>query len=201
MTATGGEGSSAGSAGPGEDGATPIGRSTRYLHWGSALLVASAFALAWTFSAMGPGEISSRLVGIHRSVGLTILLLAIARVTSRLVVPLPPLPRSTRAWERRLAWTVQAALYVCLLAMPVVGWFGSGADADTVSFLGLLTLPDLTGPDQDMADRAFRLHEVIGYAILALTAFHVAGALRHHFVKRDGVLTRMLTGRVTDGAA
>ena len=198
---TGAGTSSAGAAEEGGSDAATIAPLTRFLHWGSALLVVSAFALAWTFSALGPSELSSGLVGIHRSVGLTILLLVVLRVASRALVPLPPLPQTTRTWERGLARLVQGALYLCLLSMPIVGWFGSSANADTVSFLGVFALPDLTGPDQDLADRVFQVHEVIGYMILALTMLHVAGALRHHLVKRDGVLTRMLTGRIVRGGA
>lgn len=176
-----------------------IGRVTRALHWGSALLLVAGFVLAWTFSALGPTAVSARLVGVHRSVGLSLLVLTALRVTWRIAVPLPPLPSGTPSWEAWLARLVQAALYVCLLAMPVIGWFGSSAGGDAVSFLGVLPLPDLTGQDQDLADRAFQVHEMLGYAILALLSLHVAGALRHHFLARDGVLRRMVLGRCCTG--
>ncbi len=201
MTGASDVGASGGRASAPDRDAASIGRVTRALHWGSALLLATAFGLAWTFSALGPGGLSARLVGAHRSVGLSILLLATLRLAWRAVAPLPPLPRATARWDRRAARVVQAALYICLLAMPVLGWFGSGANADTVSFLGVLPLPDLTGPDQDLADRVFLVHQVVGYVILGLTTLHVAGALRHHLVKRDGVLLRMLTGRAADDGA
>lgn len=175
-------------------GGDAIGRATRALHWGSASLVVAAFALAWTFSALGPTDLSARLVPVHRSVGLSILLLTALRVAWRIAVPLPPHPPGTAPWETVLARAVQAALYAGLLAMPILGWFGSGAAGDAVVFLGLVPLPDLTEPNQDLADRVFQLHAWLGYAVLALVSLHVAGALRHHVVKRDGLLLRMARG-------
>ncbi len=74
--------------------------------------------------------------------------------------------------------------------MSVIGKLGSALLGDAVYFFGL-SLPDLVGMDEDMSDRLFDLHETLGWIILALVALHVLGALRHQFVKRDGLLTRM----------
>ncbi len=169
-----------------------VGRVTRGLHWSSALLLVGSFSLAWSVAALGPTDLSSKLLQGHRSVGLTLLLLTALRVTWRIAVPLPSHPPGTAVWETWLARLVQGALYTCLVAMPILGWFGSGAEGDSVSLFGILPLPDLTEPDQDLADRVFQIHGALGYAILALLALHVAGALRHHFVRRDDVLRRML---------
>ena len=98
-------------------------------------------------------------------------------------------------WERWLAGAVQAVLYLALLAMPVLGWLGSNAEGDTVSFLGMVPLPDLVDANQELGDRLFVLHGWLGYGILALLALHIAGALRHRFIKKDRVLQRMITGR------
>lgn len=106
---------------------------------------------------------------------------------------MPPVPSAP--WERWLAGTVQALPYIALLAVPILGWIGSNAQGDTVSFLGVLPLPDLVEANQDLGDRLFIVHGWLGYGILALLALHIAGALRHRFIKRDGVLQRMTTGR------
>lgn len=171
-----------------------IGRGTRLLHWLSAALVAAAFGLAWSFNALAPGQTSGRLVEVHRSVGLTILGVTALRLGWRALHPLPPLPRSP-AWEVWLARGVQALLYVGLLSQPLIGWAGSSAQGDTVSYLGLVALPDLVDADPDRAERIFGFHKTIGITILVLLALHVAGALRHGLLKRDGVLRRMVTGQ------
>ena len=169
-----------------------LGMTTRALHWTTAALVAGGFGAAWLFDALGPGPIAAKLVEVHRSVGLCILLVTLARVAWRATHPLPAVPGAP--WERWLAGTVQALLYLSLLAMPLLGWLGSNAQGDTVAFLGVMPLPDLLGANQDLGDRVFVLHGWLGYGILALLALHVAGAMRHRFIKKDGVLQRMTTG-------
>ena len=165
-----------------------LGAVTRALHWSVALLLPMAFILAWSFAALGPSEASAVLVTVHRSVGLAILVLMVVRASWRMAHRFPPHPDATPWWEVMLANTVQAALYASLVAMPILGWMGSSAEGDEVRFLGLVPLPDVLPYSQDVADRIFSLHGALGYTIVALVTLHVAGALRHHFVKRDGVL-------------
>ena len=178
-----------------------IGRMTRALHWTTAALVLCGFGAAWLFNALGDGPTSAKLVELHRSIGLCILVVTVARVMWRVSHPLPPVPSAV--WERWLAGMVQALLYLALFAMPILGWLGSNAEGDTVVFLGILPLPELIAPDQNLGDQLFTLHGWLGYAILALLTLHIAGALRHRFIKRDGILQRMTTGQsigpVSDG--
>ena len=171
-----------------------IGLATRAFHWISAALVLAAFGLAWSFDTLGPGQTAGLLVDIHRSVGLTILALTALRLAWRAFHPLPPLPRGP-AWEAWLASGVQVALYLALLAQPLLGWASSSALGDTVTYLGAVTLPDLVEADSDRAEWIFAIHKAVGFAILALITLHAAGALRHGLIKRDGVLRRMTTGR------
>ena len=170
-----------------------IGVVTRALHWLTAVLLAAAFGLAWSFNTLGPGGTAGRLVDIHRSVGLTILGLTTVRLVWRLFHPLPALPLAPR-WEQWLARGVQAAFYPLLVAQPVLGWVGSSAQGDTVAYLGALTLPDLVDVDPDFAERIFGAHKLVGFVLLGLMALHVAGALRHALLKGDGVLRRMAAG-------
>ena len=169
-----------------------LGITTRALHWTTAALVAGGFSAAWLFNALGPGPIAAKFVEVHRSVGLCILLVTLARVAWRATHPLPAVPAAP--WERWLAGTVQVLLYLALLGMPLLGWLGSNAQGDTVAFLGVMPLPDLVEANQDLGDRLFVLHGWLGYGILVLLALHIAGALRHRFIKKDDVLQRMTTG-------
>ena len=168
-----------------------IGRGVRLFHWGSAALVAAAFGLAWSFDALGPGATAGRLVAIHRTVGLTILAVTALRLAWRAAHPLPP--HAGPAWELWLARAVQAGLYAGLVAQPLLGWVASNAQGDSVGLLGLFPVPDLVDPDPDRADALFALHKALGWTLLGLLGLHVAGALRHGWM-RDGVLRRMVTG-------
>jgi cytochrome b561 len=91
---------------------------------------------------------------------------------------------------RVAAGATHVALYALLLAMPLLGWALSNAQGKPVHFLGA-TLPALVGDDEDLADRLQAWHIDAAWVLLALVCLHVAAALFHHFVLRDGVLRRM----------
>lgn len=168
----------------------PLG--TRVFHWLTVALVALMFALILTAEQLGPGESGAALVDLHRSVGLTLLVVVLARLAWRLAHPLPPTERP--AWERLLAGGVQAALYVCVIAMPLLGWAASEAAGDTIRLYGIATLPGILPMDEDLSDQLFTLHGWVAIVLLCLIGLHAAGALRHRFVLRDGVFERMRIG-------
>lgn len=105
------------------------------------------------------------------------------------------------AWQRRAATATHWALYGLLLAIPLSGWLhGSAAGAPTV-YLGRWPLPDLVGEDETLAE-GFRLaHVALNFSLLALVIVHVAAAVRHQFVDRDGLIARMLPGRAYFGSS
>ncbi|WP_082653305.1 cytochrome b [Aureimonas sp. AU22] len=168
----------------------PLAMTIRTLHWLTAGLLVLMFGLAWTFDALGPSDTGASLVALHQSFGLLILVVVAARIVWRVTHPIEPLPGDTQRWEMRLATLVQATLYALLVAMPLVGWYASALSGDTIRFFGV-ALPDLVTMNEDRSDQLFEIHATIGWAILALTALHVAGALNHQFIRRDGLLNRM----------
>ena len=168
---------------------------TRLLHWTIATLLIGSFVAAWTFNALEPGPAAALLVEAHRSVGLVLLGLMLARLAWRLSHSLPELPGNVSRWEKLAAFTVQAILYGALLAMPLIGWVGSNAEGDTVQMFGVWVLPDLVDANKRLAENMFSAHSLLGWVVLGLVALHIAGALRHHFIKRDTVLVAMLNGR------
>ena len=171
----------------------PLPVAVRTFHWLTVLLLVALFALAWTFERLGPDERGAALVNAHRSVGIVLFLLVSSRLVWRATHPLPPLPVPTPRWERILAGSVQGLLYAALLAMPLLGWAASATAGDEVRLFGF-ALPDVLAMDEALSDRLFALHGAVAWVVLTLVALHVAGALRHHFIRRDGVLTRMRIG-------
>jgi len=148
------------------------------------------------------GEISGRalkqwLLDSHRHFGLLVLALCCLRIG------LPPM-RSSRSTssastelaraERIAAALTHAALYMLLLALPLLGWTLSDALAKPVHLFGL-ALPSLVEPDPDLADTLQAWHLDAAWALLALAALHAGAALWHHFVRRDQVLRNMLRPR------
>ncbi|HEU4962110.1 MAG TPA: cytochrome b [Sphingomonas sp.] len=133
------------------------------------------------------------LMGAHKAVGITVLVLTLGRIGWRLAHRPPPLPAHLAAWETAAARLVRALFYVLLLAMPLSGWIMVSASTHPrpLSWFGLFDIP-LLGVSHAADSPAGTTHAVLGYLFAALVVLHVAAALRHHFVLRDTVLGRVI---------
>jgi cytochrome b561 len=194
------------------DGAHPLrlrSTSERYgllaivLHWTIALAILTLLATGTVMVGMTPGSsLQFDIYQLHKSLGITVLVLGMARMLWRLVDPAPALPGTLRRWEAALARVTHIGFYVLMIALPLSGWMMVSASVwniPTVVF-GLFTLPHLPvlGTLQDkkpVEDGLKEVHEALAIGIFVLLLLHVAGALRHHFVLRDDTLVRMLPGR------
>ena len=130
----------------------------------------------------------------HKSFGITILGLAVIRLAWRWLNPPPPLPPMPR-WQHVAANLNHWALYAILFAMPLSGWMMSSASNIPVSWFSLVQLPDLIGPDRTWKGRFHDLHHFLSWCLYAFAGLHVAAAVKHQFIDRDGLLMRMLPGR------
>ena len=129
----------------------------------------------------------------HKSLGFVALALTGARLAVRLGSEAPAPPPSPR-WERRLAALVQAALYALTLVAILAGWLLVSTSPLPIPtrFFDLFAIPDIARPDAALFAAATLTHKVTAWAIAGLVALHVAGALKHHWLDRDDVLSRML---------
>lgn len=164
------------------------------LHWVMAILIFTAFGVGlWMVDL--PLFQRLRTVSLHKSIGVTIFIFVLLRLAWRWTHPAPTLPDSMPAWERCAANTAHWLLYALMVAVPVSGWLMSGAlGVATVPF-GLATLPDLIERNRELGETLKTVHFVLNKSLLALVALHVAAALKHFFIDRDGVLQRMLPMR------
>ena len=162
------------------------------LHWLIAALVVTQVGLIaaheWT-----DGPISREFVQIHKSVGLSILVLTLGRLGWRIANPAIPLPDTMKRWEKLLARGTHVLFYVFLIAMPLVGWSASSAAGREIVWFGLFEWPLLPiGGGRETAGNLMDLHKLAAKALYVLLALHIVGALKHHFVDRDNVLHRMI---------
>lgn len=164
------------------------------LHWLVAALVLSTAALAFYMTELPLGPDKIKVYNLHKSIGVTILALAVLRLLWRGASPAPPLPGAMAAWERRAAHASHAALYGLLFAQPVLGVLHSNAAAFPVVVFGLFTLPAVIGPDGGLKQILEVAHGWLGWSFLALVCLHAGAALRHHFLLKDDILRRMLPG-------
>jgi cytochrome b561 len=162
------------------------------LHWIIVALVITQVILASIAHELPLGMEKLAVLARHKSVGITILGLAVIRLLWRWMNPTPALPDTLKPYERMLAKVTHAGLYVLLFAMPITGWIMSSARNFPVSWFGLVQLPDFVAPNRPLYDAMHQTHGVLAW-ILGLTALlHAAAALKHHFVLKDDVLRRML---------
>jgi cytochrome b561 len=165
---------------------------TQALHWASAVLVISAFALGTQLEDWPRGPQRDWVMMIHYSLGTLVLALVVARLLRRAMAPMPPAPRGMSRLAVFAASAMHWVLYAAMVALPVTGAFDRWARGRRLAVFDIVVPPPFTVP----GGRIWReIHEVLGYAIAALVVVHVAAALWHHFVERDGVLRRMLPER------
>ena len=137
-----------------------------------------------------------QLIFLHRSIGILVLAFASWRIIHRLRMGFPENVGSYQTWERHLAKTVQVFLLLATLAMPLSGIVFSVASGRSIELFGLPFIPVLMQKNQEIAQLARGTHEILGKLVLLAVAFHIAGALKHHMMDRDGTLKRMLGARI-----
>jgi cytochrome b561 len=167
-------------------------RTARSFHWLVATLLLVQVPLAWYMvdQPLSPAKFGN--YALHKSLGMLIFAVTAARLAWRLGHPAPPLPAGTPGWQRGAARLTQGLLYFLMFAMPLTGWLNSSAANFPVSVFGLFTLPDLVDPDPARQQGFEAAHRVQSYLLFAVLTAHLAGALYHRYVKRDGVLAGML---------
>jgi cytochrome b561 len=171
------------------------------LHWLIALAMLTNIGLAWYFGTLPKAE-QVAPVQLHKSIGITVLLLTLIRIGWRLVNTPPPLPETMRPWEKWAARINHAVFYLLMLGMPLSGWAMVSASPLIRVHPTMLywtvpwpTFPFLpTDPDQLHDARKFfgTTHERLAWLAYATIALHVGAALKHQFIDRDDVVARMI---------
>lgn len=175
----------------------------RALHWLRALVVLGTLGAGLLMVNL-PDDMTVKfelLYPNHKQFGVLALLLALTQLLLRWRASgqgrLPRTPASLQPWEQRLSTLAHRLLYVLLVAVPLMGYAMSSSftQSDGVPFFFIGNLPELL-PKNDSAFEVFQLlHKILAYALLALLALHVAGAIKHRLHHRGGegdVLRRML---------
>jgi cytochrome b561 len=172
--------------------------STRYspaaiaLHWLVAALILFnlGYGLYTVNLPFSPQKL--KLFSYHKWIGVTVFVLAAARLLWRLGHAPPQLPPGMVPWEARAASATHVLLYVLFFAAPLTGWLFSSAAGFQTVYLGVLPIPDLLAKNKGVADSFKLMHHWINYTMAAVVILHIGAALKHHFVDRDDVLARML---------
>ena len=176
---------------------TPVSRyaaSSRWLHWLTVLLLLAIIPLGIWIAFFEPADekFKYRLYNLHESLGVLVFVLVLLRVVNRLLNPPPPLPADMPAWMKFVAHLNHFGLYVLLLWMPITGFLATNAWGFPLSVFNVLPLPSPVGKDEALAKTLSFLHWCGAITIGLLILGHLAGVVHHTFIRRDGLLRRML---------
>jgi cytochrome b561 len=164
------------------------------LHWLLALALLGSFGVGLTMTELPLSPLRLKLTNWHKWAGITILALSVVRLVWRLTHR-PPADVPMPAWQQRAAHWTHRALYALFFLVPLAGWAYSSAAGFPVVVFGLLPLPDLVPADKALAEAIKPLHKGLAWTLALLVLGHVAAALKHRWIDRDGLLARMWPAR------
>jgi cytochrome b561 len=164
-------------------------------HWLLAVMIVLALLLGWYMADLPFSLARVKLFNWHKWLGMTIMLVAALRLLWRLSRPAPALPGTMASWELLLAHVSHASMYILFFAVPLIGWARSSAAGFPIVYFGLVRLPDFVDKDKALAASLTQAHAIAAYTLAALIVLHVAAAIKHAIIDRDGVISRMVPGR------
>ena len=174
--------------------------STRYtpmamlLHWLLALMILGSLSVGLYMTGLPFSPTRLKLYNWHKWAGIVILALSALRLLWRLrhrPPPTPPTPPMAR-WQRWASHGIHGLMYALFFAVPLLGWAYSSAAGFPIVVFGVLPLPDFVAPDRTLAELLKPWHGLLAKTLAAAALVHVAAALKHQFIDRDGLLQRML---------
>ncbi|KGM42105.1 cytochrome B561 [Aquabacterium sp. NJ1] len=168
------------------------------LHWVLALAILTAFVVGVTVDDMPLSPSKIKLINWHKWAGIGILFLSVLRLVWRLTHRPPALPdriqQTMPGWQTKAYHATHHLMYALFFVVPLLGWAYSSAKGYPIVWFGVLPLPDLMPVNKELADSIKELHGAAAFGLIGLVALHVAAALKHQFIDKDGLLERMRPG-------
>ncbi len=172
--------------------AEPYSGAQKRLHWLHAALILTLIPGGIVMSRSDPSPAVNAMYELHKSFGLVVFVLAVLRVAYRVARGVPAFPADMPAFQRRAAHAVHGLLYVLIVATPVLGFVGTSMCCKPVNLFWTVPVPLAFEGSEATVKTVFLLHEIAALAMAALVIGHIAAALHHALVRRDGLLRRML---------
>lgn len=167
---------------------------SKFLHWTVAVLIIAIALIGLTHDAF-PTDTKRTIMGLHKAMGATVLILMIVRLIWNLLTPSPGKNQVTPAWQYMTAKLVHFGIYVGVIGQALIGWAMSSASGRPVSFFGLFDLPALVAQSESTADLMHELHETVFWLLALFIVVHIAAAIYHQVVMKDNLLARIWPGK------
>ena len=178
---------------------TRYGATAITLHWVLAAALVGIFCVGIYMTGLSFSPQRLKLYNWHKWAGVSILALSVLRLVWRLTHRPPELPASVASamprWQHLAHHGTHHLMYALFFIVPLVGWAYSSAAGFPIVWFGLLPLPGFMPVNPELAALIKPWHQITAYALAALAVLHVAAVVKHQFVDRDSLLSRMLPGR------
>lgn len=172
------------------------GLMSRANHWLTAVVFIALTILGMVLEQMGGerGDSFFQLMGLHKGLAIVLMGLVLLRLVWLFVDRARVTQEPVAQWQSLLARVVRLVLWVGLIAMPLSGWLMSNSAGHPVGFFGLFELPAITPESEPVHELAEVVHGLLPKLLIVAMLLHLVGALKHHWVDRDGTLSRMIKG-------
>ena len=167
-------------------------KTAKGLHWLMAILLFGLLALGFYMHDLPLSPEKLKLYSWHKWAGVTAFLLVLVRLGWRVTHIPPALPESMPKLMQLAAHAGHLALYGLMLAIPLSGWLMSSAKGFQTVWFGVLPIPDLLDKNKELGDLLKTVHQSLNILFIVTLAGHIGAALKHHFIDKDDILTRML---------
>lgn len=172
--------------------ADTYGALAKCLHWAIVVLIIAQYVIIETADEMPKGPAKFAQIDLHKSVGMTILILAVIRILWRIANRGTPVPVVMPRAQQIAAAAGHGLLYLLILIVPLSGWAMSSAANYPVTLFGWIQFPAIVGTNHDLHETLEDVHEVLFDSVVVVATLHAVAALYHHFVMKDSSLRRML---------
>ena len=162
------------------------------LHWLMALLLAGLLALGFYMHDLPLSPEKLQFYAWHKWAGVTAFLLVLVRMAWRITHCPPPLPATMPKLMQLAAHAGHALLYLLMVAIPLSGWLMSSAKGFQTVWFGILPIPDVLDKDKELGALLALIHQYLNLFFITVLLGHIGAALKHHFIDKDDILTRML---------
>ncbi|MFO1406147.1 MAG: cytochrome b [Steroidobacteraceae bacterium] len=172
--------------------ADAYGALAKLLHWTIVVLIIAQYVIIEAADEMPKGPAKFAQIDLHKSVGMTILILAVTRILWRIANRGAPAPVAMPRSQQIAAAAGHGLLYLLVLVLPISGWAMSSAANYPVTLFGWFQFPAIVGTSHDLHETLEEVHEFLFYTTVVVATLHAVAALYHHVVMKDSSLRRML---------